>query len=75
MAAISIQSKNGSEAISLGATMSSLTIEITVLAGVKRQQLLGLLTEIMLVTQYNLSGQEQTISVNQLLGTTKTALL
>jgi len=73
--AISIQSKNGLEAISLGETMNNRTMEMTELAGVKRQQLLGLLTEIMLVTQDNLSGQEQTISVNQLLGTTKTALL
>ena len=73
--AISIQSKNGLEAISLGETMNNRTMEMTELAGVKRQQLLGLLTEIMLVTQDNLSGLEQIISVNQLLGTTKTALL
>ena len=65
----------GLEAISLGETMNNRTMEMTELAGVKRQQLLGLLTEITLVTQDNLSGQVQTISVNQLLGTTKTALL
>ena len=71
VAAISIQSKNGLEAINLGATMSSLTMGMTVLAGVKRQPLLGLLTETMRAMQDNLSGQVQTISVNQLLGTTK----
>ena len=75
VAAISIQSKNGLEAISIGATMSSLTMEMTVLAGVKRQPLLGPLTEIMRATQDNLFGQVQTISVSQLLGTTKTTHL
>ena len=71
VAAIFIQSKNGLEAISLGVTMSSLTMEMIVLAGVKRQLLLGPLTETMRATQDNLSGQVQTISANQLLGTTK----
>ena len=75
VAAISIQSKNGLEAISLGATMSSLTMGMTVLAGVKRQPLLGPLTETMRAMQDNLSGQVQTISVSQLLGTTKTTHL
>ena len=71
VAAISIQSKNGLEAISLGATMSSLTMEMIVLAGAKRQLLLGLLTETMRAMQDNLSGQVQTISASQLLGTIK----
>ena len=75
VAAISIQSKNGLEAISIGATMSSLTMGMTVLVGVKRQLLLGLLTEIMRAMQDNLSGQVQTISASQLLGTTKTTHL